>query len=215
MAITTVPVPAAGGGSIRPGKGQGAVVVIGDPAAVATVESLVRAIDAGDVGQSMLRVISELARRGALDADVIARLMPDEIPSIAHMAQLQRNAAARTAALKEFGSLTALQLTESRGADTVNAHATPGRWLKERRLFAVDGPRERLFPAFQVDHGRPKPAVRPILSALPAGLSGWETLLWFTGNNGWLDGDRPVDLIDVAPDRVVEAASRLAGSLAD
>ena len=215
MAITTVRIPAAGGDNIRPTRGQEAVAVIGDPDAVATIEGLVRAIDAGGVGGAMLRVMTELARRGTLDAEVIARLMPDEIPSISHVAQLQRNAAARTAALREFGSFTAVQLAESRGAPTVNVHATPGRWLKERRLFAVDGPRERLFPAFQVEQGRPKPAVRRILSALPEGLSGWEVLLWFTGNNGWLGGWRPVDLLDAEPDRVVEAAHRLTASIDD
>jgi len=44
---------------------------------------------------------------------------------------------------------------------------------------------------------------------------GWETLLWFVGSNGWLDGARPVDVMDREPASVVAAAEQLAADLVD
>lgn len=37
----------------------------------------------------------------------------------------------------------------------------------------------------------------------------WKIALWFTSNNGWLPGQaRPVDLLQSAPEAVVQAAQR-------
>jgi hypothetical protein len=46
-----------------------------------------------------------------------------------------------------------------------------------------------------------------ILAALKGQVRGWELLLWFTGSNGYLDGARPVDLLESDPDQVVAAAA--------
>jgi hypothetical protein len=51
-------------------------------------------------------------------------------------------------------------------------------------------------PTFQLDHGRPRPIIDPVLAALPAHMSGWQVALWFISGNGWL-GDRvPVDCLE-------------------
>jgi hypothetical protein len=47
----------------------------------------------------------------------------------------------------------------------------------------------------------------PVLAAFePYGLDGWEVALWFTTGSGWLDDERPVDLLTRAPERVTAAA---------
>ena len=43
----------------------------------------------------------------------------------------------------------------------------------------------------------------------PHGLDGWETALWFTTTSGWLDDERPVDLLTREPEQIVEAAQHL------
>lgn len=199
-------------------SGSDALAVVGDPATidlVAGLLDLVQSTTSSDPDRALTLLI-EIKRRQTLDAQLVERLMPAAIPTPAHVLQLQRNAGLRAAALAEFGAWTAADLARMRGVETVNEHATPGRWLKERRVFAVDGPRERLYPVFQfTPDGHPLPVLQPVLLALPGTLSGWETLLWFTAPNGWLDGTRPVDRLAVEPDRVVAAARSLAASLDD
>lgn len=221
MTLETHRIPA----SLVPGATRGArhpesetvLVVGGDESSVHEVEQLIEALSGPTraAAIAILRALTAAGRRAGRDAEIISRLMPDDVPSPAHAMQLQRNAAARTQALEEFGSCTAADLAVARGSRTSNPHATVGRWFREGLLFAVDGPHGRLYPGFQILDGRPKPAMTRVLAALPAGLSGWETLLWFTGNNGRLGGARPVDLLDRSPDRVVEAAAYLSASVAD
>jgi hypothetical protein len=198
--------------------GEGALAVVGDAATIDLVAGLLDLVGSSTLTDSdrALTLLIEIKRRGALDAELVERLMPAAIPTPAHVLQLQRNAALRAAALAEFGTWTAADIASVRGIETVNEHATPGRWLKERRVFAVDGPRERRFPVFQFSaDAHPLPAMRAVLGALPDTLSGWETLLWFTAPNGWLDGARPVDLVAAAPERVTRAAGQLTASLDD
>lgn len=198
--------------------GPDALAVLGDGETLGLVTELLDLVTASAPGgtERALTLLIELKRRDTLDAQLVERLMPAAIPTPAHVLQLQRNATRRAAALAEFGAWTAGDLARMRGVETVNAHATPGRWLKERRVFAIEGPRERLFPVFQFTADiRPIPALRAILLALPPTLSGWETLLWFTAPNGWLDGVRPVDRLVDGPERVAEAAARLTASLDD
>ncbi|MFN8621194.1 MAG: hypothetical protein U0869_10660 [Chloroflexota bacterium] len=165
--------------------------------------------------EQVLTALLETQRRRELDEQLVERLMPASIPTPAHVLQLQRNASLRAAALAEQGTLNAGDLARLRGIETVNEHATPARWLKERRVFAVDGPHERRFPAFQFTaDGQPRRSLQPILGALPAALSGWEILLWFSAPNGWLGGARPVDRLEAAPDEVARAAA-LAGTSID
>lgn len=203
------------------GRSRGAVeaafTVVGDVAVVEELELLVGTLGSTPpaMASAIVRALSAASRRTELDEEIIGRLMPDDVPSADHVLQLQRNAEARTAALREFGALTAAGLATARGSRTTNPHATAGRWLREGRLFAVEGPRERLYPGFQIEDGRPKAALARVLAALPRGLGGWEILLWFTRSDGRLGGRRPADLLDRDPDRVVEAAAHLASTMAD
>jgi hypothetical protein len=84
---------------------------------------------------------------------------------------------------------------------------TVDRWLDEGRVFAVDAPGRRLFPAFQFAGGEPLPVIANVLAALSDQLHGWEILMWFTGSSGYLVGARPVDRLTDAPAEVVEAAA--------
>ena len=63
---------------------------------------------------------------------------------------------------------------------------------------------------------RPARTVQAVLEAFGEHKTPWKIALWFTSNNGWLPGQaRPVDLLQLAPDTVVQEVRRdAAGSAA-
>ena len=154
------------------------------------------------------------ADRGLVE-DLVQRMTPDiGVPSESEVRQAQRNAAARTALLREFGARTSEQIGEEHSRAR-NRHALAARWRKEGRMFGVPYHGRMVYPAFQFDatSGELRPAVKAVLSALPVGrMSQWEVALWWTAANGWLGGRRPVDLLDDDPETIVGAAGRLASS---
>ena len=171
-------------------------------------------------GEAFLRLLAgRLAAVGdesTRERQVLDAMLPaPAVLSDAATTQLRWNAKARANALAEFGALTAAGLEELRGVRTGNPHATSGRWLRDRRVFAVSGTNGRLFPAFQFDGGEPRPVIARILGTLGDELVGWEVLAWFTGSSGYLDGARPVDRLAEDPDGVVAAAAHQAALSAD
>ncbi|HZF08808.1 MAG TPA: hypothetical protein VFE33_08475 [Thermoanaerobaculia bacterium] len=132
--------------------------------------------------------------------------------SQAEVLRLRRNAEARKAFLDEFGTLTSKEVAELAGSRATNRAALANRWKVEGRIFAVETGGQTLFPAFQFseDDGQPRPIIAKILAALGHQYSGWQTALWFSGRNGWLGAQRPVDLLRSAPGAVAEAAQHVA-----
>lgn len=88
------------------------------------------------------------------------------------------------------------------------------RWLRERQIFAFIHRRHFWFPAFEFAVGEPKPVLQEILNLIRP-LHGWEAMFWFVGANGWLEGDAPVDVLDVDPVAVVLAASHANDMISD
>jgi hypothetical protein len=87
-------------------------------------------------------------------------------------------------------------------------------WLQQGRVFAVPAAGGERLPGFQLDqHGDPRPVIADVLRWFDGRLPGWGLALWFTGGNGWVDGQRPVDVLDSAPELVVQAAAHLAEEL--
>lgn len=82
------------------------------------------------------------------------------------------------------------------------------RGLPSRNVFSVPCGGTDLYPAFQFRHGQARPEVGRVLERFGGKLSAWQIAFWFVAENGWLDGQRPVDVLDLHPDAVVEAASR-------
>src|SRR5574337_602235 len=122
--------------------------------------------------------------------------------------QAQRNAEARQKLIDEFGLYHGDHVADLAGSAARNRSATASRWLAARKIFAVNHRGSLLYPSFQFGtDGRPRQVVARVLVAFdPYGLDGWETALWFTTASGWLDDQRPVDLLTREPDQVVDAA---------
>src|SRR6266508_6896223 len=138
---------------------------------------------------------------------VISALLPSVVPSTEATEQLRRNAEARSKFLEEFPALPAAELAGLAGIAWSNPAAWPSRLQKEGKVFSVEYGRRQLFPAFQFDSDwQPREAVAKVLAQLAnGGLQGWSIALWCTAANGWLDGARPVDLLDEEPEQVIAA----------
>jgi hypothetical protein len=141
--------------------------------------------------------------------DLTRAMTPDvPVPAPAVVLQARRNAEARTALLNDFGGLTAAQVAELSGSEARNRSALAGRWRREGRLLAVDHHGRTYYPGFQFDpDGQPRPVVAEVLEHLGGpSMTPWQQALWFTTANGWLDGRRPVDVLDDDPEAIVDAA---------
>jgi hypothetical protein len=158
------------------------------------------------------QIVTKLLRAWAIEEErsreVITALLPASVPSTEATEQLRLNAEARTDFLGEFPTLPAAELAGLAGITWSNPAAWPSRLQKEGKIFSVEYGRRQLFPVFQLDADwQPRQAVARVLAELTdAGLQGWSVALWWTAANGWLEGARPVDLLDEKPDQVVAAA---------
>ncbi len=139
---------------------------------------------------------------------VEAMFVPGTTVSPAGARQAQRNAEARQELIDEFGLRDSDQIADLAGSAASNRSATASRWLAAGKIFAVNHRGARLFPNFQFGtDGHPRPVIAKVLEVFePYGLDGWETALWFTTRTGWLDDERPVDLLTREPELVIGAA---------
>lgn len=119
-----------------------------------------------------------------LGADPLAAAMP---------AIESDNAVAQAAFLARWPVLTAEAIAAGAAHASTNRSATASRWKKARRIFGVRVSGREAYPAFQFQEGRPRPVIGKILAALPEEITGWQCALWFSGPNGWLDGQTPVE----------------------
>ncbi len=172
--------------------------------------SLAEATRAQHVHDVDVTVVFRGLPRAGEDIDVLADAMtpPIPVPTAPVVLQARRNAEARTQLLNEFGALTSAQVAELAGSEAKNTSALAGRWRREGRLIAVDHQGTIYYPGFQLDaEGRPRAVVAEVLNHLDQlDTTPWQQALWFMAANGWLDGRRPVDLVDDQPGAVVSAA---------
>jgi hypothetical protein len=137
--------------------------------------------------------------------------IPGSTVSPATALQAQRNAEARQELIEEFGLYDSDQIAEVAGSSANNRSATASRWSAAGRIFTVNHDGARVYPRFQFGtDGQPRQVIANVLDVFqPYGLDGWETALWFTTASGWLDDERPVDLLTREPEQIVEAAQHL------
>ncbi len=152
---------------------------------------------------------AEAMSRSESSALIEAILLQEVFPSPAVVLQARRNAEARMQLLSEFGGSSRGEIGEGAGGRAVHVD----RWKQEGRIFSVSYRGEELFPGFQFnDRGEPREVMRKIITVL-CGCSSWELALWFIAANGWLNGRRPVDLLDVDPEADAVAARQLAAGV--
>lgn len=82
------------------------------------------------------------------------------------------------------------------------------RLIGAGEVFGFEWQRSFWIPMFQFDPRdlSIRPGSRQVLAELASAFDGWRLATWFTEPNAWLDAARPIDLIDVDPAEVVQAA---------
>lgn len=150
-----------------------------------------------------------LAMKQQMEQLIEAMTPQAAVPLPAQVLQARRNASARDALLREFGAMTSAQIGENVGSRSPNRAALAHRWKSDGRIFAVSHQGTNYFPGFQFkEDGQPLELIAQILGILGSKREPWELALWFTANNGWLAGRRPVDLLSEEPVEVITAAER-------
>jgi hypothetical protein len=178
-----------------------------------TVAAALRACRGRVMDERLRQGVHRAAEEGLLDTGT-AELLRVEFTSPAVREQLRRNAEAEYALGAEFGLLSAADVARRAGATAVDAERLMQDWLRQGRVFAVPVAGVERLPGFQLDeHGVPRPVIAEVLRWLGNRLSPWSLALWFTVSNGWIDGQRPVDALDSAPELIGQAAAQLAGEL--
>ncbi len=139
-----------------------------------------------------------------LDALVDLYLTND--PLAVPLAEIERdNAEAQARFIDDVKCYSAEEIARLAGHVASNRSATATRWKTQRAIFGVRRLGRDRYPAFQFQDGRPRKIVGKVLEALPRDMSPWQTALWFSSSNGWLDGDKPME-------RLADAASLLAAA---
>jgi hypothetical protein len=141
-------------------------------------------------------------------ATVLEDVTPSAVPPPSWFSQLRRIAVEREAILSEFGALDSDEVAEFAGSQAQNRRSTAHRWQEKGRIFSVPHHGRTIFPGFQFDSEtrEPKPAVAEVLRELPAAMHGWLIASWWSTPIDLLEWERPVDLLDSDPARVVETA---------
>lgn len=170
----------------RLGSSQVFILQDADPASAAVIAAVIEQLPT--LVASRRQALSERNIEALVDVFLGADPLAAAMPAIE-----RDNAAAQAEFLKHWPVLTADAVAAQAEHGSANRSATASRWKKARRIFGLRVSGREAYPAFQFIEGRPRPVVQKVLEALPPSFTGWQTAFWFTGPNGWLDGNRPVD----------------------
>jgi hypothetical protein len=106
-------------------------------------------------------------------------------------------------------------LAEVRGdASTSSTRTWVSRARDRGQLFTVKVDGRTVIPAFQLsDEGEPRSEYASVLAPLlEARIDGWTLWTWLTSSTPLLSGAVPVEVVDSAPERVLQAAKRFASA---
>lgn len=155
--------------------------------AVRDVQAALADADRGDLRRQLLR----------LGFDPVPPSVDQQAARTARRrAQLLAEGAYDTPALARL-----LGYTQGSARDWLSRHRRAGE------LFTVTVDGRAFLPAFFVTDGALSDRAAAVSrTLLGAGLGPWEAWTWFATTSSWLDGHRPVDLLDERPELVLEAA---------
>jgi len=122
--------------------------------------------------------------------------LPDPIGD-AHLDNYREELQARQRYLKTVPCLSSKDVAVAAKHANKNVAQTAYRWKSEGRIFSIPAAGKKdVYPAFQFSAGQPRAVIAQILTRLEPLRTNWEIAQWFIAPNGWLDGDRPIDLLD-------------------
>lgn len=174
-------------------RGDSALVIAGSGPMIAAIQDFARGL-AWQTTQSdrLLDLLTADLEQGVL--------------SEPRVLQLRRQAEARQQFLNEFPTLGSRQVAELGGSTARNTAALASRWKAAGKVFALPLRGADRFPAFQFgEDGRPLPVIGQLIEVFGPDKP-WAIALWLASHSGWLDGARPVDLLQRRPEAVLAAA---------
>lgn len=105
--------------------------------------------------------------------------------------------------------LTGEEVGRRSGVATSNPYAKASRWLKDKKVFAIELDGVKKFPAYAFEpSGAPVPALREVLQVLD-GMSPFAIAAWFESTSSMLGGRRPRELLALDARAVLAAAQAL------
>lgn len=92
---------------------------------------------------------------------------------------------------------------------------------REGRVFSIEHEGRKWYPAFQLRDGLPRPVIQSLIACFKGHLGerfeGWDLALFLCQSNGYLQGESPIDLLDVSgsDEQLLMAANAYLGIGAD
>lgn len=125
-------------------------------------------------------------------------------------AQANRNRERRERFLREYGAIDAAEAARGQAGSADERAARVRSWIRSQQAFSVIHEGRELLPSFQFDPatGALRPQVAQLLEALGGKRHGWEIALWMISPNGWLRGERPIELWTGRMGELLETARR-------
>lgn len=160
------------------------------------------------VASSMLAVLQEQHDQESLNR-LAEALVPRTPPSPRLLKEAAMLVQARRAVLASGDWLTSADIAQLAGLSPRNPSAQPNKWKKQGLIFAINHGGVDYFPSYGLDRDanfRPLKTLAKIIKIFDGHKDGWGMAYWFHSDNSLLGGQRPQDLLDSAPERVVEAA---------
>lgn len=98
---------------------------------------------------------------------------------------------------KEFDMLDSSHVAALLGASPSNRNKA-SQLAKQGRILGVARGNRTLYPSFEfdIDAGKVRPVISDVAKIAGNRWDGESLLQWFCAPNGYLDGRRPVDVID-------------------
>ncbi|MFC5696754.1 hypothetical protein ACFPU0_14430 [Pseudomonas sp. GCM10022186] len=191
---------------LRAEKAEQAVVITLDHASGETLAAL------GEALETAARLITDtmLKTQQATVEQIISLLVPKLPIRPAVFTEAQMLAKAKKTVLESGSWVSAGDIASLAGFTSRNSSSQPNRWKRERRIFAIRHNGSDYFPIYALDKEagyRPLPAMAEVLKVFDGQKDGWGLAYWFASVNSCLSGNRPQDLLTVAPARVIAAAA--------
>lgn len=134
-------------------------------------------------------------------------LVPKAPPTPVRLLEAKMKATARKAVLESGGLITAIELAQAAGLGLTDISTQLNRWKRVRQIFAINHQGREYFPAYGLDgEGQPLKGLAEVLEVFGRRKDGWHLAYWFAAVNSFLGGQRPQDVLQISPTRVVAAA---------
>ncbi len=146
------------------------------------------------------------------EQDLLRLFIGDAAPRRVDILRAKMKAEARKKVFDGAEWMTAAQIADVAGLGQKNPSGTVNRWKQQRHIFAINFDGQDWYPKYALgDDFRPWPAIARIMATFKD-WTGERLASWFEAKSSTLGGERPRDVIQADPQRVIDAAERVASA---